>query len=431
MRKKHLFLVPLLALGCNSSAIAQDIHPALKTTASKINTNADHISMTKVDGDIGAITQYLELILQTARKNGESIPKNITAKELLRITGLNTLKSMGSSAKEMDNAWINHSYLENGGSDVGLFSLIGEANQTYVVPTMCPAGTDLALQLQVDLRQLAPMLMQLAKISGENGGMTLNMDKNIPELNMTPTELLAKLNVRVNIALDVNTDENARTNPLAIVSGANAVIRIDGLNWFWEKLGDTIIADSGVPFEKTEKDGLVTYTVPAEMRKDMMGYSPQLTIDNANKHIWITSSPEFFAKCKSGENSLADSAAFKATMEQLPTKGSSLMYLSKEMLVTTKSQYDSAAETGMFGEDFAKAKELMDRLMVDITESDKGWAMSLGKDDHGVLLASRGPVGLQHLNYLSQLAPLLGYMSYMDENKMELEIIPERRKVIE
>lgn len=418
MKKKHLLIIPMLAISCHSSAIAQEIHPALKVTASKINTAADHVSMTKLDGDIGAITQYLDLILKTAKQNGETIPENINAKELLSILGLDTLKATGSSSKELDNAWINHSYIENGGSNKGVFSLLGKANQDFVVPSICPAGTDLAIQVQMDLRELVPMLMQLAKISGEEE-MLADMEKNIPELDITPKELLSKLNVTVSFALDINTDENAQTNPLALISGANAIMRIDGLNWLWDKLGDQIITQSGIPFEKSEANGLITYTVPAEMRKDMMGYSPQLTIDKANGHIWISSKPEYFTACKSGKNSLALSPEFKAAMEHLPAKGNSLMYLSKAMLTTAKSQYDNAAKTNMFGNDFAKGKDIIDRIMVDVTESDKGWAMALSKDDSGILLASRGPLGLQHLAYLTPVIPMLT----MAKRSMPMEML--------
>jgi len=220
MKKKHLLYIPMLALGCHSSAIAQDIHPALQKTASKINTAGDHVSMTKLDGDLAALTQYLDIILIIAKQNGESIPENLNAKDLLSILGLNSLKATGSSAKKIDNAWVNHSYIQNGGVDNGLFSLIGKANQDYIAPNIFPASTDLALQLQIDLRQLPPMLKQLTRLSGEDK-MTADMEKNIPELNMTPMQLLAKMNVTVNLALDVNTNESAQTNPLAILTGAS------------------------------------------------------------------------------------------------------------------------------------------------------------------------------------------------------------------
>jgi hypothetical protein len=388
--------------------MSQDIHPSLKKTASKIDTSGDYISMTKLDGDMAAITQYLEIILKTARKNSEPIPENLNAKELLSILGLDSLRAAGSSATELDNAWINHSYVENGGSNKGLFSLIGSANQNFVAPTICPAGTDLVFQMQLDLRELTPMLMQLAELSGGEE-MTANMEKNIPEINMTPTALLSKLNITVSLALDINTDENAQTNPLALISAANAIARIDGLNWLWDKLGDQIIARSEIPLEKSELNGITTYTLPGNMRTGMMGYSPQLIIDSKNGHIWISSKPEFYSMCKSGKNSLAESTEFKAAMEQLPAKGNSMMYLSKGMLLTAKSQYDNAAKNNLFGDDFEKGKEIIDRLMVDITESEKGWTMALSKDDDGVLLASRGPLGIQHFKYLSIAAQLLAY----------------------
>jgi hypothetical protein len=119
-------------------------------------------------------------------------------------------------------------------------------------------------------------------------------------------------------------------------------------------------------------------------------------------------------------------------MEHLPSKGNSMMYLSKGMLSTAKSQYESAVKTNMCGDDFEKGKEIMDRLMVDITESDKGWAMILAKDDDGVLLASRGPIGLQHLKYLTPVVPMLlftGKTSVVNMPEMPQE--NRRRKVVE
>jgi len=417
MKKKYL-LISLISLGYYNAAIAQDIHPSLKKTASKINTTGEHVSMTKLDGDIGAITQYIDVIIKAAKKDGISLSEKFNAKQLLSILGLNSLKATGSSAKELDNAWINHSYLENGGNNKGIFSLIGKNNQDYIAPNISPAGTDLALQLQLDLRQLAPMITQIAAINGKDKMLSSEMDKTIPELGITPNQLLAKLNVTISLALDLNTDKNARTNPLTIIAGGNAIARIDGLNWLWNKLEDQIIAQSQIPLEKTEAHGITTYSVPAEMKEQLMGYSPQLIIDNTKNQIWISTNPHFLAKCQSGENSLADSAKFKAAMEHLPTKANSMMYLSKGLLQTAQAQYENAAENNMFGPDFAKAKEIADRLMEDITESDKGWAMALNKDNDGILLASRGPAGLQHLNYLTSMAPFFGYIGFVKEIKV-------------
>ncbi len=396
----------MLALSSQISGVAQNIHPALKTTASKLQMDADHFSMTRLDGDIAAITQYLDLCVLAAKQGDENIPKDINAKALFSILGLDTLKSVGNSSKELDNAWLNHSYIENGGSDKGLFSFLGDAPQDFIAPTICPAGTDFAIQVKMDLREFVPMVLKIAKLSGQDA-VAAQMEQMVPDLNMSPLELFSKLDFTVSLALDINTDENAQTNPLAIISGANGIMRIDGLNWLWEKVGDRLIAQSKIPFEKSEEGGVITYTVPAEMRKEMLGYSPQLIIDKANGHIWVSSKPEFYTACKAGKNTLAQSPEFKAAMEHLPTKGNSLMYLSKGLLKTSKSQFDNAVATKMFGDEFEKAKEIGSRLMVDITGSDKGWAMTLTKDADGVLISSRGPIGLHHLKYLTPVIPML------------------------
>jgi len=417
MKTKHILLMPILALSLNSSSIAQQIHPAFEKTASKINTAGEHVTMTKMDGDIGALTQYLDLILKTAKNSGEKVPEMLKAKDLISMLGIDSIKAVGASAQELDNAWVNHCYLENGGSSKGIFSLFGKTNQEFIAPNICPAGTDLALQVQLDLREVSAMVTEFAKLAGEEK-ILKDMEKNIPDLEMTPNELLSKLNVTVSIGLDINTDENAQTNPMALISGANMIARIDGLNWLWDKLGDQILAESKVPMDKSEKNGLIIYTIPDQMRKDLLGYSPQLIIDNANQHIWISSKPEFFEKCKAGENKLVDSPEFKDAFEKLPGKGNSMMYVSKGFLRTAKSQYDSAAKTGMFGKDFQAAKELVDYLMVDMTESDKGWAMVLSKDEDGLMFASRGPIGIHHLSYLSP-AILMG-ANYMTIESIEM-----------
>ncbi len=426
MKKRHLFLLPALTCALQTSALAQT-HPDLAGVAAKIDTKAEYIKLNKVSGDMGAITQYLELILDTARKSGEKIPPNLKAKEMMEILGINTLKAYGDSSAKVDNAWLNLSYMDNGGNKKGIFSLFGDKGQAAVVPTISPSGTDLAFQLQLDFRQVEEMATAMAKAVGEGDKIDENMKKPIPELGMTASEVLSKMNVRVNFMMDLDAADSIPT-PFGKVGRPYMAARVDGIAWLWDKIGKKALLESEAPVDISEKDGMIILKPNLEARSEMtegngkqvsevLNLSPIAIIDIKNNHVWIGSNEAFLTKCMSGENTLADSAEYKAAMEGLPATANTMAYVSKELLTQMAEKYGKLAETGMLGEEFGMAKPLVDRLMVDITESDKGWAMAVSVDDNGIITASRGPLATKHLEYLSGLAPAIVALAQQEQEK--------------
>jgi len=423
MKLKYTILSSFAALCLSNTSVAQNSHPSFNNLLTKINPAAEHISMTKINGDIEAIKQYLDIILKTARHNGESIPESMNAKDLFRIIGLNTLKTMGSSAEETDNAWVNHSYLENGGNHTGIFSLFGKANQEPVAANFLPADTDIALQIQLNMQQLVPMLVDLGKLTGKDS-VEAKMNTVSPEIGMSPADIISKVNATVSIGLDINTDESARKHPLSVLTNANAIIRIDGLTWLWDKVGDQIIQNSKAPMEQSvdPETGIIRYTVSKDLQAKMMGYLPQIIIDKKNDQIWITTNSSFHERCLQKDHKLIDSPEYKAATEKLPNKANSMFYVSKNTLVTAQAQYEFAADNNMFGKDFQKGKDIVDRIMEDVTESNKGWALVLTKDDTGVLVSSRGPVGVQHLRYITGIVSA-GFYGTLSSRKAVIENI--------
>lgn len=419
MKKRNLFLLPALTCAFQTSALAQT-HPDLAGVAAKIDTQAEYIKLNKVSGDMAAITQYLELILDTARKSGEDIPANLKAKDVMSILGIDTLRAYGDSSAKVDNAWLNLSYMDNGGNKKGVFSLFGEKDQAYVVPSIAPAGSDLVLQLQLDLRQVEEMVTAMAKAVGEGDKIDENMNKLIPELGMTAAQMLKKMNVRVNFMMDLDAADGIPT-PFGDVGRPYMAARVDGIAWLWDKVGQKALEESGAPIDVSEKDGLIILKPNLEARTEMtegqakqiaevMNLSPIAIIDTKNNHVWIGTNEAFLTKCMSGESTLADSAEFKSAMEGLPGKANTMAYVSKELLAQISEKYQKLADTGMLPEEFNMAKPLADRLMEDITESDKGWAMTVTVDDNGILTASRGPLATKHLEYLGGMLPAMSGM---------------------
>ncbi len=426
MKKKYLFLLPALSCALQTSSLAQT-HPDVAGVASKIDTKAEYIKLNKISGDLAAITQYLELLLDVARKSGEEVPANLEAKDMMEILGVNTLKAYGDSCAKVDNAWLNLSYMDNGGNSKGVFSLFGEKDQAYVVPSISPAGTDLAFQLQLDLRQVEEMATAMAKALGEGDKIDQNMKKPIPELGMTASEILAQMNVRVNFMMDLDAADTIPT-PFGQVGRPYMAARIDGVAWLWDKLGKKALEESGAPIDVSEKDGMIILKPNLEARTEMteggsrqvsqiMNLSPIVIVDIKNNYIWTGTNEAYLSKCMSGENTLADTAEFKASMEGLPGKANTLAYVSKELLSQISEKYGNLVDTGMLDEEFDKAKPLIDRLMEDITESDKGWAMTITVDDNGILTASRGPLATKHLEYFAGIVPALTAMYTSLEQK--------------
>ncbi len=435
MKKKHLFLIPALTLGFSSSAWAQDVHPALTTVASKIDTKAEYFTMNKLSGDLAAATQYLDLMIDTARKSGEPVPAGLKAKDIMGALGIDTIKAYGLSSTKVDNAWVNRSFLDNAGNHKGIFSIFGSKNQDFKVTSMAPAGTDLALQMQLDLRQIETIANAIANSVGEGEKTKKAMSKEIPEMDMTVSDLLSKINVTANVVMDLDANKTVPT-PFGEVGRPLVTVRLDGLAWLWDKFGERAIFESEAPFKKSVEGDLTYYRIPAEVLKqeagnqeaaiiDMFGISPVILIDKKSNHIWMSSNEEHLQKCRSSKNTLAETAEFKAAFDGLPNKGNSMAYVSKYLLKEISEKYTRIADSGMLGEEFGVAKPLVDRLMEDITESDKGWSMTLGLDDKGVAVTSRGPLASKHLNYLTSILPLLQAGS-IHEEKFEMDA-PRRR----
>lgn len=411
MRKKHLFLLPAFACAFQNFSLAQDRHPALAEVASKIDTKAEYVKLNKIDEDLAVAAEYLEASLEMARKNGEIIPEDLKVKEVMELLGLNTLKAYGISCSEVDNAWVNLSYLDLGGRVDGIFSLLGEKNQDYIVPRICPEGTDVAIQLQLDFKKIEPALSLLAETVGEGEMLGEAMNKRITRLGITTSELLSKLDVRVNLMAELD-DSDAIPVPYVAV-------RIDGVAWLWEKIVKGALKKAGVDVVISEENGKIIIRPKEKIIVDGNSESTQgvkllenisimAIVDVANNHLWISSDEAYLSKCMSSGDKLVDSVEFKEAMEGLPSKANTMAYVSKSLLNKTAKTYSVLSKSGMLGEDFEKVKSLTDRIIDDLTDSDKGWALTVSVDDQGILVASRLPMATKHIetaaNHVEELS---------------------------
>ncbi|SHJ14527.1 hypothetical protein SAMN02745181_1296 [Rubritalea squalenifaciens DSM 18772] len=405
MKKRHLIAFPAAALIAGSTLNAQSVNPDLNQAASKVDLSGSYVELNRVDGDIQLLTEYLQLIVEVARKNGEDIPENFDIAKLMTATGLDSLKATAMSNTKQGDIWLNQAYLQTDGS--GIFSIVGETNKQYTAPTMCPAGTDLALQLTLDLRKAPEIARKVAESVGKKDTLESQITMELPDLGLSIEDSLKKSHTVLNLAIDLDPTktialgENKMPRP-------NLVARADGLVWLWDKFGDELIQSQGMPLKKTEKDGVITYAVPEDMAPALQGYAPLLVVDKNKDQIWVASSADFLAKSQTSGQQLADDPAFKAAWAGMPATGNSMAYISKELVNQLETLYKTAEKEGLLNdEDFQKAKPLIDRLIQDLTKPKTGYVFAFGNDGSGIHLANKTAFPSKYGRYLQSAMPII------------------------
>ncbi|MGJ8655333.1 MAG: hypothetical protein ACSHX6_02695 [Akkermansiaceae bacterium] len=392
MKKKYLFMLPAISLAASTSSWGQAV--ADVPAASKININAE---FTEAKPANELFDQLAALINEQAKKEGQEVD----GKAILNALGLGDITSYAMSSEKVGTEWKNLMFLHNGGSDKGIFSLLGKKDAEFSAPLMSPAGSDLVLQMDLDLRTVEDLIRNVMKAGNapqeDQQDFEEGMLEKIPDLEMSVSELLRELNVRVNLAIDLDDKVKMALPMVGELDKPRIVARLDGLTWLWDKMGDDFIAESGMPFQKKEEGGVTTYRLPDEMAAQFMGYSPLFAIDKVNNQIWISSSPEFLQRSMSGTDTLAKSPAYKGTMESLPQKGNTMTYMSKDFADLLLRLHGIATANGMIEGLGADEKEAVDTAVKSLKDITVGYVSTLGRTEEGIHLSGRSTENFQEM----------------------------------
>ncbi len=377
MKTKYTHLLPALTLAALTPVMAQ-------------STGIDKSAANYKEGKF---TDYLEIAEKAIEAKADELPEGVTSRDIFKAIGLGNITTYAQSSTPQGTEWINKIRLNNGGKNEGALKLLLDSKHKGLsVPTMAPAGTDLALQFSLNLSSLEPLIsgvMETAASDEDKAEFKAEMAKPVPMMEMSNSELLKKLDIRLNIALDLDPTEQLPT-PIGAFDKPNLVIRIDGAAWAWAKVGAQLIGSTGLPFAKAEANGVTTYSLPAEITANFMGYSPVLSVDSAKDQIWIASSPEFLTKSSSGKNTLAQSAAYKATMAGLSNDGVSMSYVSKEFADFLTKTLGAFKKKGMLEAAGEEGNEQIDSALEQLSKVKTGIASVLTSDVKGILISQRG-----------------------------------------
>ena len=421
MKNKTLLLTGLFTL-CNgySSVTAQSLqtNDLLNDTLKKVDTDGEYLQAVYVKKDIAKLLSYAEDLKKAVIASDPKfeVGENLEITELLTDLGIADYVSTARSDKRVYPIWINKLYTNTGGKFNGINSIYGGVNEKFSVTDFAPASSDLALQMRLDLRQLPAFIEKAATQLGKTNELEAIFKAENPNLaGMTPMDILAKINLRVNLVVDF--DEKAQLPlPIGSVATPNIVARIDNASWAWALIEGPLIESSGLPWKKQVKGDVTLLTLPEELKEKFMGFLPVISVDK--KHIWLASSEAFLNKALDEKgDKLKDNRAFQRTLKNLPESGNYLAYMSEdfqsEIVKIYKNNEDKLLAAN---KEFAIFQPLINEMIEDVTSSGTAMAAVIDVDETGILAATSSPFTLK--NYISKFISALSNASSLISNSL-------------
>lgn len=403
--KNHLLILPALTLSAVTPVMAE---------AGAVDKSAANFKE-------GPFTEYSSIMAQAITDSvGDELPDGLTTQHMLDAVGFGNIKTYAQSSTPDGTEWINKMHLNNGGEHKGLLKIIADSKyKDNSVAGMSPAGTDLAMQFSLNLKSAEASILSFmanGATAEDVAELNTNMTQEVPMLGVTNSELLQKLDLRVNLAIDLDPAEKLET-PFGAFDKPHLVIRLDGISWIWDKVGAMAIGSSGLPFNKAEAGGVTTFSLPAEMAAGFMGYLPEVRVDSAKDQIWIASTPGFLAKCTSGANTLSSSQAYKDTMKGLPSEGQVMTYMSKDLATFLGKTMGDLKEKGMLDGADENAQSQIDTGLAQLAKVNKGAAQVLSADATGLFFAERGVQNIEQ-----QMAEMHKALQEMKKAKVKEQV---------
>jgi len=227
-------------------------------------------------------------------------------------------------------------FISNKAKEEGM-KLFGGVSKELTITKMSPAGTDLAMQLQLDLSSLEDLIRSVIVVgkapAKDIEEFEQKMKEVIPELGITTSEIMKNMIIDVNLAIDLDPTENLQIPFPGVppISKPNIVLRAKKIKWIWPQL-DKLLQAPESPLVRSEKGGVVSYKLNPEAAPtaQAFGYSPIIIMDTITDQFWLASSEEFLKIAKSGKHTLASDPSYLAATKGITTKGNSMTYVSKD-----------------------------------------------------------------------------------------------------
>lgn len=369
---------------------AQDAGKAdLKKVTSHLDMDGHYFMANNIDGDLAKLARLGNDFMQTAVKNGrKGIPENADLEALLSEMGGDQIFAYGRSAKFAGDHWVNRMFVQTNGSNKGILSFSGEKAQPFAVAAFAPEGSDAALEMNMDMRQVTNMMKAAQEVcnSPKSDRMTKAMSRQLPS-GQTVEQMLNQLNLRVSVAMKMDDEkrEKCPIYPEYTFPVIHTCMRIEGANTIWKEVG---AMSKWMLKHDVQEDG-TTLLTPFKMPKNgmMKDKKPVLLMDEENNVMWAASSIEFLTECRSDGAKLKDDAAFKAISGEM-TEGNGLAYISKQACMEIRQ----VKETKLNKKDKKMLSDERIKMIMDhLTESKNGYFAAMAKSNDGIHMVLKAP----------------------------------------
>lgn len=327
------------------------------------------------------------------------IPSGFSFHGIITEAGLDGIHATGSSRVERESGrsdWRMFAWTP-GGQD-GLLGLMGRAAIGFRALEHAPADTDLMLEFELDLREIAERGIAMAlrfggpEAEAEMGAM---LDEPMLPDGSTMRELMPKLQLRAWLLGRIDPDNVTVTHddsgfPIPMM---DAVLVLEDAGWLWEMLGvfaDEIVAEGMLPFERRELDGAVEYAAFERLPPLPLKLQPVLRVEQDGQRVLLATSAGYLAEILSAPDALRSQPGYAIAAEGLPDGGNMLFYNSPRL---QKFYTDAVAEA--MAEDLAETElnvmaMVMTALMRPVDDGGGSLLMWSNSED-GILLASSVP----------------------------------------
>jgi len=377
-------------------ATAQEAGKAdLKQVTQNLDMDGQFFMANNIEGDLGKIANLVNDWAKTQVANGsKKLPESFDAEKMLKEMGLDQVVAYGRSAKHEGDHWVSKMYVQTGGSDKGLLSLLGGKNQPFAVTQFAPSGSDFAMEMNMDLRQVSSMMKLMNDLPKckRTERMMEGMSKKLPS-GITGEELMNKLNMKVSVVAKLD-DEKREVCPKFeeyTFPKIHSCVRLEGANLIW----DQIKPMAGFMMKMEEQaDGTMLMT-PHKMPKKgwMKDKKPVILVDTAKNQIWMASSSEFLAECRGNGAKLAADEQFKAITGGA-ANGNMLAYISNQTCMEIRQVKEAKYKK-------AEKKKVSDGMLKQIldhmTESKNGYVMMVQKGDTGTNVTLKAPCPVKEM----------------------------------
>ena len=342
-----------------------------------------------VDGDLSAIGSFVESKLNQIRQLDEraKIPP-VDIPQLLTVSGLDAVSAMGISSKRTaEGGFRNKAYIYAPNTRQGFLRILGDESKPFDVVNMAPAGTDVAIEQDVNLKvayEVAEEVMGM--LNGDQGKAMLQAMVKRPAgpFPFTLEKILADLDTQVTIILDADPSwtVNLPGTKIAEIPQLNLAITVDGLGWVVEEMANTVETKFQ---EKGGRDkppvaivrgsdwaGLRIEELPGGRNRNVAWIQLLSTI-GGSKPVFLHHKPtgkmvlatgkEFAAKLFQNKPNLASDPVYHKTMDGLPTEGTSLAYVSPELFKMFRETFSKiTADERIRGKEMFMIKTMLDLI---------------------------------------------------------------------